>query len=194
MNLRIMLFLLLFLLALGSTNALAQTQACSTCPAPTSETTAVAGTSDTTITLFNQGISDTAGDSFDNMSVQEGVAGPGTDTCWFNGSAISPWTTITGGTWTVAGTDVPGQHNHWGYDNVGAFTTTVNYYRTQAPAHGIAIPCGFTFFQSMSILCNSTWQVYTPAAGNKLTIQINAASVQNCRNDMSSSACQTINH
>jgi hypothetical protein len=190
MNLRMMLFLLLFLLALGSTNALAQ--AC--CIQPTSETTAVAGTSNTTITLFNQGISDTTGDNFDGMSVQEGVAAPGADTCWFSGSAIAPFTQITGGTWTVAGTDVPGQHNHWGYDNVGAFTTTVNYYRAQDPPRGIAIPCGFTIYQSMSILCISTWQVYTPSFGNRLTIQINAASVQNCRNDMSNSACQTINY
>jgi hypothetical protein len=182
------LLVVLVLIALSSVNSLAQC-----CIQPESETTQTAGTYSTTITKFNQAISDSYGADFDGMTVEEGVAAPGADTCWFNGSAYPKYTTITGGTWTVAGGDVAGQHNHWGYDYVGATTALINYYRVQDPQRGISMPCGFTWYQSMQILCGTIWQVYTPSYGNKLTISIyRTSSVINCRHDMSGSACKTI--
>jgi len=165
------------------------------CVAPASETTAVAGTYSTTITEFNQAISDSAGDSFDGWPVQESNAAPGQDTCWFSGSQVPRATGVSGGLWTVAQGDVAGQHNHWGFDLVGFDSASISYYRVQDPAHGIALPCGATLYQTMQILCSSgVWATYTPSFGNKLTVQIEQTAVVNCRYDMNNSACQTINY
>jgi len=125
--------------------------------------------------------------------VEEGNAAPGQDTCWGTWSIGPRYTGVTGGTWTVAGGQVAGQPNHWGFDYVGWSQTAVDYYRVQAPAHGVAIPCGFTGYQSMQIQCpNGTWWTYTPSVGNKLTGTIEQTDVINCRYDMNNSACQTI--
>src|SRR5437660_5637429 len=75
----------------------------SCCIQPQSETTTVIGASDFTFTAFDQAVTDSSGDVFDGMIIQEGVAASGADTCWFNGSAFSPQTQVTGGSWTVAG-------------------------------------------------------------------------------------------
>jgi hypothetical protein len=164
------------------------------CAAPASETTAVEATVNTTQTAFNQSISDN-GHSFDGSTVEEGNAAPGQDTCWGTWSIGPRYTGVTGGTWTVAGGQVVGQPNHWGFDYVGWSKTAVDYYRVQAPAHGVAIPCGLTGYQSMQIQCpNGTWLTYTPSVGNKLTGTIEQADVINCRYDMNNSACQTINY
>jgi len=165
------------------------------CVAPSSETTAVAGTTGTTVTEFNQGFGDSAADSFDGSMVQEGVASPGRDTCWFNGSKYLAFTQVSGGNWTVAAGDVAGQHNHWGFDLVGHLAGAVPYYRIQAPLHGKPLPCGWAVYQSMEIKCSSgAWVTYTPPVGNNITSTIEQNDVMNCRNDMSNSACQTINY
>jgi hypothetical protein len=126
------------------------------------------------------------------MSIQEGFAAPGSDSCHFDGSSVDPHDHVTGGIWPVAGGDVPGQHNQWGYDYIGVTKEVVDYYRVQAPAHGKAIPCGFAAWQSLFILCQSLWQVYTPWGGNLLSTTINPGTVQNCRDDITGTACQTI--
>lgn len=165
------------------------------CPAPQSETTAVEATVFTTETAFNQAISDSAGDGFNGSMVEESNAAPGQDTCWGTWSIGPRYTGVTGGTWTVAGGQVVGQPNHWGFDYVGWSQTAVDYYRVQAPAHGVAIPCGLTGYQSMQIQCPSgTWWTYTPSFGNKLTGTIEQTDVINCRYDMNNSACQTIHY
>jgi len=87
-----------------------------------------------------------------------------------------------------------GQPNHWGFDYVGWTQTAVDYYRVQDPAHGIALPCGFTGYQSLTKSCPSGTVTYTPSVGNKLTAQIEQTAVVNCRYDMNNSACQTITY
>jgi len=165
------------------------------CAAPNAESTQIGPTYNTTISRFNQTISDSAGDSFDGWPVTEGNAAPGQDTCWFSGSLVPRGTGVSGGTWTVAGGDVAGQHNHWGLDLVGFDPDSVTYYRANGPGHGIAIPCGATLYQSMEILCPSgVYWTYTPSFGNKLTATIEQTDVINCRYDMNNSACQTINY
>jgi hypothetical protein len=169
------------------------------CVVPSGETTVYTGPAATTgdystIGWFSQNIHDSAGDNFAARDVEEGVASAGVDTCHFSGSMVAPFTNVTGGTWTVAGGDTSGQYNTWGFDQVGWFASNVNYYRTQAAAHKTTLPCSATLYQSMKIMCNAnTWVVYTPLAGNRLTLTINSASVVNCRYDISGSACGTIN-
>jgi len=162
------------------------------CPTPSSETTRVAG-QDSTLpaeTDFAMTLSNTSGGSFDGQTVQEQSGGSGTDTCYWAGNAIglvqSP--TISGGTWTVAGGDVNGQHNQWGYDTIGYHSTTAPaYIRANGPAHGVSIPCTQTIHQSMIILCSANnIGNYT---SDTITIKVNAAtSVTNCR----AGVCQTI--
>jgi hypothetical protein len=167
------------------------------CLAPSTENTAVEATAFTTQTTFNQRIGDTAGDSFNGSTVMEGNAAPGQDTCWGTWSVGPRFTGIPDppGSWTVAGGQVVGQPNHWGFDYVGWSTNAVDYYRVQAPAHGVAIPCGLTGHQSMKISCpGGLWAPYTPSVGNKLTATIEQHDVINCRYDMNDSACQTINY
>jgi len=166
------------------------------CLVPSTEETAVQGTEETTVTDFNQAIFDSAGDNFSGSTVTEGNAADGQDTCWGTWSIGTRYTRIPPNPpWTVAGGQVAGQANHWGYDAVGWTTTAVIYYRVQDPAHGVAIPCGLTGYQSMTISCPSgLTATYTPSYGNKLTAQIEQTDVVNCRYDMNNSACQTINY
>jgi len=81
------------------------------------------------------------GTNFSGCQVTEADPGGGTDGCWFSGSAISPQTGITGGTWTV------GASNFWGDDFVGWGSGAVTYYRNQGRA-----PCSFSWPQSMRIV------------------------------------------
>jgi hypothetical protein len=165
------------------------------CVAPSTETTAVEATVFTTETDFNQTISDSAGDTFNGSTVTEGNAAPGQDTCWGTWSQGPRFTGIPTTPWTVAGGQVVGQPNHWGFDDVGWIQKAVDYYRVQSPAHGVAIPCGFTGYQSMKISCPSgLTATYTPSFGNKLTGTIEQHNVINCRYDMNNTACQTINY
>lgn len=142
----------------------------------------------------SQWIGDWNDNSFDGALVSEGVGAPGLDSCYFSGSIYSPFTHITGGTWQVAGGELAGQHNRWGYDYVGWFKEAVDYYRTYGPSHGIVLPCGTTQFQTMSELCGSTCVPYTQGPGNVLTSDIRLMNVQSCRNDMSNSSCMTVNY
>jgi hypothetical protein len=166
------------------------------CVAPATETTAVEATIFVTSTAFNQSIADSAGDTFNGQTVTEGNAAPGQDTCWGTWSSGPRYTgvpTNPASYWPVGGGQVTGQPNHWGFDRVGWTQQAVDYYRVQAPAHGVAIPCGATGYQSMTITCfPGAPATYTPTVGNKLTGTIEQHDVINCRYDISNSACQTI--
>jgi len=78
--------------------------------------------------------------SFTGRTTTEASGGNGNDTCWFSGSAIPPQTSVTGGSWTVDGS------NQYGDDIVGWSESAVSYYRSQSRA-----PCQTEFDQSMSI-------------------------------------------
>jgi hypothetical protein len=168
------------------------------CVVPSHETTAVESTVFVTLTDFNQTISDTAKDLFNGATVTEGNAAPGQDTCWGTWSIGPRFTGIKTNppsAWIVGGGEVLGAPNHWGFDQVGWIQTAVDYYRVNAPQHGVAIPCGFTGYQSMTISCPSGKSVtYTPSVGNKLTGTIEQHAIVNCRYDMDNTACQTINY
>jgi hypothetical protein len=109
---------------------------------PASETTVAAGWDSKGLGLWRQTLHPPADDpkfdfSYDEVRESDpGHGGP--DTCWFKGSAISPFTSITGGTW------FPDEKGVWEFDHVGWFTTSVAYYRAHRRA-----PCGTTFPQQM---------------------------------------------
>jgi hypothetical protein len=178
---------LVVIAALASTGANAEP----CCQGPNAESTIVWGMNPPSQTNFLQTVSNGAA-NYDTTSVQEGDAQTGSDTCYFNGSSVAQSTGVSGGTWTVGS---PNGHNQWGFDTVGIKPAGLDYYRIEAPAHGHPLPCGFTVYQSMAMLCpGHGWEIYTPPVmGNILTITINTATVVNCRNDMSNAACQTIN-
>lgn len=67
------------------------------------------------------------------------------DTCFFQGSAIDEWTTLSfGEPWTVTSA------NTWGDDRVGWYSQWVAYYRAQGRA-----PCGVTMYQQMAMYCSN---------------------------------------
>jgi hypothetical protein len=108
---------------------------------------------------------------FSPESVREKDAGGGgPDTCWFSGSAFSPFTAITGGTWPVK------TGNTWGFDYVGWFSTAVTYYRAQGRA-----PCGTTFPQQMTIKSPADKSYKNYAVVNTLGGKIGTSSVTSIR-------------
>jgi len=165
------------------------------CVIPTTEYTAVQGTEATTETQFVQTIFDTAGDNFNGRTVTESDAAPGQDTCWFQGSTVDKYTGMTGGSWIVDSGQTAGQPNAWGYDVVGWSTAAITYYRQQAAAHNTTIPCSLTGYQALTISCPAgNAAIYTSATGNTLMATINQTSVVNRRNDITSTASQTITY
>jgi hypothetical protein len=82
--------------------------------------------------------------NFAGSQVKEVAGAAGTDTCWFMGSIYNPFTSITGGTWTV------GANNFWGNDYVGWHSAAVTYYRNNGRA-----PCGQTMNQNMDFICST---------------------------------------
>jgi len=109
---------------------------------PTGESTVFAGWDGKGLGKWRQTLkppADEAGFDFSYDTVEESdPGGGGPDTCWFSGSAILPFTAITGGTW------YPDAAGVWEFDHVGWFTTSVDYYRKKKRA-----PCGTTFPQQM---------------------------------------------
>jgi hypothetical protein len=144
-------------------------------------------------------IHDTAGDNWLGLHVQENEAGTNTaqDTCHFATCTVPlfPGIPPNAPMWTVGVGAATGIPNTFTWDHVGWSTKAVDYYRVQAPQHGIAVPCGFTAYQTMSIQCTSgAYAPYTPSFGNKLTATIEQTDVINCRYDMDNTACQTIKY
>ncbi len=134
------------------------------CTSPTGESTyPVAWSNDPTVYEWDQTLAPT-GTSFVGRTVTEqDPGGGGPDTCYFTGSSISPFTAITGGSWTVT------SGNHWGHDYVGWHSTAVTYYRNQGRA-----PCSTTFPQRMVIDCSTGPITYIT---NTLGADINATTV-----------------
>jgi hypothetical protein len=121
------------------------------CPVPTGETTAFDGW-DATVGKWKQTVTAPAGTNLSGRVVREANAGSGVDTCHFTGSAIAPFNTITGGTWTV------NADNTWGDDFVGWFPGAVTYYRNNGRA-----PCGTSFLQQMTMMCSdNSFKNYGP--------------------------------
>jgi hypothetical protein len=67
------------------------------CIVPDYESASAAGVYLNTATQFNQTISDSGGDSFDALTVLESSGGSGTNSCWWNGSGLQQYPTVSGG-------------------------------------------------------------------------------------------------
>lgn len=115
------------------------------CPIPSGETTAFdrwgAG-NDAAQGLWNQILQPATADFSGRSVTEQNPGGGGPDTCWFAGSAIPKFTSISGGTWPIGG------GNAWGADYVGWYVNAVTYYRAQGQA-----PCSTRFPQTMVINC-----------------------------------------
>jgi len=103
---------------------------------PTGETIQSGGWSDV-YQLWQQTL--TPG-NYSNRWVTEQDGGGGSDTCWYWGSPIPPFTSITGGDWQV------GSSNDYGPDWHGWGTDAVAHYRSEGRA-----PCQTDFYQNMLI-------------------------------------------
>ncbi|MCP3705411.1 DUF4157 domain-containing protein [Paraburkholderia sp. CNPSo 3274] len=106
---------------------------------------------------------------FSGCEVFETDPGGGTDSCWYNYSAIYPYNKVSGGPpWTVE----PG--NYWKTDYVGWHDYAVDFYRKDGRA-----PCGSSFMQSMHIRRPSGGdQEYTR---NQLAAEFDANQVSSSR-------------
>ena len=159
----------------------------SCCVLPTTEDSLDSGTNWATLEeQFNQTLSDTAGDVFDAHTVQELTTQPGQDTCYWSGSGLPQYPGVAGGSWTVGSVAGSPQSNHWGYDSIGWNSTTINLIRSDGPAHGITLPCGFKIYQSMEYECDAnTFFVYNQDVLTE-TVDIPANGLKVCRDATSS--------
>ena len=149
-------------------------------------------------TLADPAVAPTAGDFIqtlitvgndDGNQIREQNNGNGSDTCWFNLSAYSPMTSVSGGLWTVGGISpgsvesqvvTPG-HNQWGPDLVGYAPGPVRYYQQQRAQLGLPMPCGFTVHQNLSIRCTLDQLETTYKANIPVTSTIDTTGLTNCR-------------
>lgn len=121
------------------------------CTQPSSETTAWGGWSGTA-GLWTQTLN---GGSFVSRIVRETNAAAADDTCWWPQSTHDYWGGVTGGVWSVIGS------NGWGPDAIGWANgpppdDDITYYRQQQ-----RVPCGVTMHQQMQISCpGGTYQNY----------------------------------
>jgi hypothetical protein len=143
------------------------------CPKPTGETTSSGGWDSTnpTIHKWNQTLLPSS-INFSGRTVTEQDPGSATDGCWFQGSEIAP-AVLNGTSWSV------GSSNHWGPDYVGAFPSTVTYYRKQNRA-----PCTVTLPQRMVIDCSTGPIIY---ANSNLVFTIGSTTVTSQRAGQSAS-------
>lgn len=118
------------------------------CTKPTGETTTFGGWSDSnslpTVGKWNQTLLPTTTSFVGRTVTEQDPGGGGPDNCWFPGSVVPKFTSITGGSWTV------GSSNVWGPDFVGFTPASVTYYRGQGRD-----PCSVTIPQRMVIDCSS---------------------------------------
>ncbi len=132
------------------------------CDVPQDETTAWDGWDPhlgyQTLGLWKQTLISDMGAGFAGLTVNEVDASPGSDSCWFKGSAVGEQTRLTGSSWQVQ------DDNTWKDDMIGWYPCAVGfyqadpslacryygYYQLKAPK---VLPCGFTFHQQMQITC-----------------------------------------
>jgi hypothetical protein len=127
------------------------------CLVPSTETTADEGFSGAiSRELFQQTLSDTAVDSFDNHLVQEYTVTPGTNGCWWSTSGLVQNPGTQNSHWTVGQySGVSGYHNQWGPDEIGWDLVDLDNIVQNGSAHGIIFPCVTTIYQGMQIECSA---------------------------------------
>jgi hypothetical protein len=118
------------------------------CTKPTGETTTFggwgSGDSLATVGKWNQTLLPTTTNFVGREVIEQDPGGGGPDNCWFQGSIIPKFTTISGGDWPVT------TGNAWGPDFIGFPSDAVTYYRNEGRD-----PCSATIPQRMVISCNS---------------------------------------
>jgi hypothetical protein len=167
------------------------------CVVPSNESTVATkiDAEEATVTDFTQSFGDSANDSFDGSHVTEHNAtggGIAYDNCWSAGSGLVDRNVVNGSTWTVAGGQVSGQHNNWGWHHIGYAPGAIGTCRTYGKSYVHPIPCGFKVYRETRIHCSSGAIVpYTPPLGSLLSGYIEATDVGNCRQDVVNNAYQT---
>src|ERR1700688_445425 len=142
------------------------------CLVPATEATADKGFSGAiSRELFQQTLSASAVDSFDNHLVQEYTVTPGTNSCWWINSGLAENPGVLGSHWTVGQYNgVSGYHNQWGPDGIGWNLGDLDTIVQQGPSHGVIFPCVTTIHQGMQIECNANlWFNY---ATDTITIAV----------------------
>ncbi len=120
-------------------------------------------------------------------TVVEDENATGTDGCYFNGSPFAPVTRVSGGTWTVGVPDTSDPDgsgtvltaNQWGPDTVGYSDTLATYYFINGAKLG-KLPCGFHFYQNLTITCPNQTPIVFDINVN-LTDTITSGGGQSCR-------------
>lgn len=165
------------------------------CQVPTGESTqairqTLQGTTTPTSTDFLQTLNFSQTGATDNgATVGESEGSGGTDGCWFSGSALPVFNSVTGSQgWVVGGitpgftesqvvTPGPGQ---WGPDEVGWSPTAVVYYQQNRPKVGLSLPCSFNLYQNLSLTCPGKTPVDF-VSNAVLTSTIDSSGLTNCR-------------
>jgi len=142
------------------------------CDIPTGETTSFDGwdTVLPTVGDWTQSLMPSTINFGGRTVTEQDPGGGGPDTCWFSGSNVAQTTSISGGSWTVDGS------NHWGADDpdgVGWPPDAVTYYRDEGRE-----PCGTTFPQQMVIDCSDGTPTYIT---NTLSMDITSTTVSSSR-------------
>ncbi len=153
----------------------------------------------TTATGFKMLIGDPLGTIFNARDVSELAGAQGVNTCYYPGGPTPHYPAVTdtaGESWSVAGGDVYGQTNYWGFDTIGVSTSIVDRIRSEGPSNNVFFPCSLIIYQNMWMSCEfDSGFVYEK--NNVLTITIAASNtVTNCRRAVRDSAnrCDTINY
>jgi|SRR5579884_1495193 len=133
-------------------------------------------------TMFNMRLQLGSGE-FNGWTVFEETASQGADSCWSpqaNPALVPEYPGTTGGTWTV-NNDI-----HWGPDNVGWLTSSVNYIRQNSGLYSntpiiTTFPCGAQINQAMFIRCPLVSTPYAYIPSQALTATIYQYYTFNCR-------------
>ena len=165
---------------------IAPAQTC--CIVPTGETSvALSPYLVPTVTPFQMTLIVPGGYNVDGYIVSEETVSPGVNGCYYTGAPFPPTSSITGGTWTVGGTDVsdPAANgvNQWGVDLDGDSGTLIATIREHA-----VLPCTDHVPQTMLTNSNCNAVSTDPYYYNVQTVTITSTNVTNCRGGV----CQTI--
>lgn len=138
------------------------------CPTPGYETTTFVGNSGPItgpdgavwhyLSYFSAIVADANSDSFDSHLMEEFPGPAGGTSCWYSGAPYPASPVLqdpTGfGYWGIAGGDVQGQHNTYGYDYVGVSDYTLDAVDAGVGVGKVSLPCTFTIYQQMYYECS----------------------------------------
>lgn len=151
------------------------------CGGPTGETSAAVGRYLITISAFRQtDVPNIANCNINGLLVQERTIYAGANECYYSGAPFPPKSTVSGGTWTIGGSDPNGiasnGSDQWGTDLDGDTTGLIGDIRQHAKT-----PCTDHVPQTMvsQTVCNKG--IGDPYYFNVQTVTIDPKFVENCR-------------